>query len=231
MKKIVVSLALVIALCGIAAAQSVPTFQSSNCANSPQMGRATLCWDTVVNQWFYWNPTTMAFTETSGASGTVHTGTGLTGNGSSGTPVAISPPVSVANGGTGTTSSGAVAYSNVSGGFAANVNLTGTDSVSLSGGNQKLTLTANETLTINEGTISNTPSATNLYRTQFEICQNGTGGYTIALSAGTGVSNIYLSGGASSLGNTLTASYGDWLTCNYDGTNLRCGFSQVNEPC
>lgn len=126
--------------------------------------------------------------------------------------------------------SGAAAYSNISGGFAANANLTGTDTVSLSTGNQKLTLTANETLTIQKGTITNTPSATNIYTNQFEICQNATGNFTLAFAAGTGVSNIYWNGGAQP-GYTVTPSNGDWYTCQYDGTNLRCRETMSNAPC
>lgn len=165
-----------------------------------------------------------------GSGGTIHVGTGLTGNGSVGSPVALSTPVAVGNGGTSSTASGAVAYSNIAGGMVANVNLAGTDTISLAGGNQKFTLTANETLTIQEGAITNTPSATNLYRTQFEICQNNTGNFTLAFAAGTGVSNIYWSGGAQP-GYTLTAGNGDWYSCSYDGTYLRCAETMSNVPC
>lgn len=122
-------------------------------------------------------------------------------------------------GGTGSTSS-----------MAANTNLTGTDTVSLSGGNQKLTLTANETLTIQSGTLPGTPSATNLILTQFEICQNGTGNFTLAFATGTGVTNLYWSGGAQP-GYTLTASNGDWYACSFDNTSLRCRETMSNQPC
>jgi hypothetical protein len=175
-----------------------------------------------------------------------------------GTAATISTPISVANGGSGSSASGAVAYSNISGGMAASANLgagatAGADTVSLAIGNQKLVLTANESnsgctanatpdacctgsgtgtcgLTIQEGSISNTPSTTNLFRSQFEICQNGTGNFQLAFLAGTGVSNIYWSGG-SQPGYTLTASNGDWYECNYDGTNLRCRMTMSNLPC
>jgi hypothetical protein len=47
------------------------------------------------------------------SAGMVSTGAGLIGNGSSGNPVALSAPVSVANGGTGATAAGATAAGNV----------------------------------------------------------------------------------------------------------------------
>jgi hypothetical protein len=142
----------------------------------------------------------------------------------------LTTPLSVAQGGSGAAASGAAAYSNIAGGIAANVNLTGTDTIFLSSGNQKLTLTANETLTIQAGSIANTPSATNLYRAQFRICQNATGNFTLAFVAGTGVSNIYWSGGAQP-GYTLTPNNGDSYECFYDGTNLRCREFMSNVPC
>jgi hypothetical protein len=205
------------------------------------------------------------------SSSAVTTGIGLAGNGSSGSPIALSTPVAVSNGGTGAVSagaaaahnigaaaqgansditslsglttplsvaqggsgaavSGAAAYSNIAGGVAANVNLTGTDAISLSAGNQKLTLTANETLTIQAGSIANTPSATNLYRVQFRICQNATGNFTLAFAPGPGVNNIYWSGAAQP-GYTLTPNNGDWYECFYDGANLRCREFMSNVPC
>lgn len=144
--------------------------------------------------------------------------------------------------------------------MAANVNLTGSDTVSLSGGNQKFTLTANESnagctgsaapdacctgagtgtcgLTIQEGALPGTPSTTNLYTTQFEICQNGTGNFQLAFAAGTGVINFEWSGSGSASatvgqpGYTLTAGNADWYACNFDGTSLRCKETMSNQPC
>lgn len=186
--------------------------------------------------------------------------------------------------------------------MAANANLTGTDTVLLANGSQKLTLTANETLTIaltnlpawqsthsyalntqifpttnntagnyfqvtacsggcpqnsggsqpnwasscgahystctdgsvtwtNEGPVLLTSaSATSLPTFNFQICQNGTGNFTLAFAAGTGVSNLYWSGGAQPA-YTLTANNGDMYTCTFDGTNLRCQETMSNQPC
>ncbi len=122
------------------------------------------------------------------------------------------------------------ALTNLAGPFAANVNLTGTDTMSLSGGNQKFTLTANETLTIQSGTLPVTASATKWYPVQFEICQNVTGNFTLAFTAGSGVGAIQWSGGAQP-GYTLTPSNGDLYSCIYNGTNLACREIVSNVPC
>ena len=171
----------------------------------------------------------------------------------------VTSTLPVANGGTGSNASGAVASSNVGGGWAANVNLTGTDTISLSGGNQKLSIGANETLTIQSGTIANTPSATNVYTSQLEICQfanancltgshnpvacctgmgTGTcGNSTLTFAAGTGITNFQWYGSGTSgatlgqLGYTLTQGNGDQYLLNYDGTNLKVSEPLPNTPC
>src|SRR5215831_21029695 len=51
--------------------QGPPLF-SFDCAHSPQFGRALVCWDTTLNTWFYWNPTTKAYVQS--------TTTGIIGN-------------------------------------------------------------------------------------------------------------------------------------------------------
>jgi hypothetical protein len=54
-------LAIFVMAAGTASAQQVPMFQSTNCANSPQMGRAILCYDSTLNGFFSWNPTVDVF--------------------------------------------------------------------------------------------------------------------------------------------------------------------------
>jgi hypothetical protein len=125
---------------------------------------------------------------------------------------------------------GGANVASLTGVFAANVNLTGSDATAVSTGNAKFTLAANESLTINSGTPSPAASATLQYPWMFQVCQGGAGNYTLAFVAGTGVSNIYWSGG-SQPGYTLTLNYGDYYACWYDGTNLRCRLSMANQPC
>jgi hypothetical protein len=64
MKKILTfaaSLALAICLRTVAHAQGVPSFQSANCAQSPQYGLASACWDTTLLQWFGWDISSKAY--------------------------------------------------------------------------------------------------------------------------------------------------------------------------
>jgi hypothetical protein len=112
--------------------------------------------------------------------------------------------------------------------WAPNVNLTGTDTVSLSEGNAQYTLTANETLTIQAGSLSATPI--NRFDWQFEVCQNAGGNFTLAFSPGTGISAIQWSGG-SQPGYSMTASNGDVYDCSYNGTNLYCREIISNVEC
>lgn len=107
---------------------------------------------------------------------------------------------------------------------------TNTDTTTLGCGSQKLTLTANDTLTIAQGTLAVTPSVTSVIGINFLICQNATGNFTLAFAAGSGISNIYWNGGAQP-GYTLTANNGDAYSCSFDGTNLRCAQTMSNVPC
>jgi hypothetical protein len=112
--------------------------------------------------------------------------------------------------------------------WAPNLNLTGSDTVSLSDGNAQYTLTANEQLTIETGSLSASP--TNRFDWQFEVCQNATGNFTLAFSPGTGVSAINWSGG-SQPGYSMAASNGDFYDCSYNGTNLTCREIISNVSC
>jgi hypothetical protein len=107
--------------------------------------------------------------------------------------------------------------------FASNQNLTGTDTINMcAAGYVKLTLTANETLTISATGCPNTPTPNTRYELEAQICQNGTGNYTYSgFTNGTNISNVYYQNGQVP-GNTLVANYGDWWACDYDGTNLYC---------
>jgi hypothetical protein len=70
MKKILifaVSLALALWLRSVAHAQGVPSFQSTNCANSPQYGLASACWDTTLLQWFGWSTSLKQYVSTGGS--------------------------------------------------------------------------------------------------------------------------------------------------------------------
>jgi hypothetical protein len=111
--------------------------------------------------------------------------------------------------------------------WAANTNLTGTDTVSLAGGNAQFTLTANENLTI-QGTSGYSP--TDRLEWQFEVCQNSTGNNSLAFVAGSGISAIQWSGGLQP-GYTTTALNGDFYDCSYNGTNLYCWEIISNVPC
>lgn len=126
--------------------------------------------------------------------------------------------------------------------FAANATLTGTDTISLSTGNQKLTLptsgtSATETLTIQKGALSPAASALNVFVVQFLICQNTGGNVTLTFAAGSGITNFEwtVAGSTSATvgqpGYTLTAGNGDWYTCTFDNTNLKCSEVMSNQPC
>jgi hypothetical protein len=70
MKKILifaVSLVLALWLRSIAHAQGVPSFQSTNCAQSPQYGLASACWDTTLLQWFGWSTSLKQYVSTGGS--------------------------------------------------------------------------------------------------------------------------------------------------------------------
>lgn len=108
---------------------------------------------------------------------------------------------------------------------------TNTDTTTLGCGSQKLTLTANDTLTIAKGTLAVTPSVTSVIGINFLICQDGTGNHTLSIAAdGTTVLHLYWNGGAQP-GYTLTANNGDAYSCSFDGTNLRCAQTMSNQPC
>lgn len=114
----------------------------------------------------------------------------------------------------------------------ASVTLTGTDTVLLSAGAQKVVMpntsgTA-ETITLSSTGVTPTASPTTQWPNTFEICQ-GTGGNDTLTFALSGISNLYWSGGVQP-GYTLTASRCDWYSCKYDGTNIRCAQTMSNQP-
>jgi hypothetical protein len=112
--------------------------------------------------------------------------------------------------------------------WTASVNLTGTDTVPLLANGAKYVLTANETLTIQQGSVA--ASLTRRSRFAMQICQNATGNFTLSFAAGKGISNINWSGGMQP-GYTLTANSGDFYECLYDGSNLDCRETISNVPC
>jgi hypothetical protein len=162
----------------------------------------------------------------------------------------LSAALPVAQGGTASTTSGALAFSNVAGAFAANTNLTGADTLVLTG-NATVTLAANESnngctgsgmpdaccsgpqtgscgLTLSASGI--TASSTAIYTTRFQICQNGTGNFQLAFLPGTGISTVNWDGGQQP-GYTLTPSTGDLYRCDYNGSIVNCALSMSAIPC
>jgi hypothetical protein len=111
--------------------------------------------------------------------------------------------------------------------WAANTNLTGADTVSLSDGNAQFTITAHEVLTI-QGTSGYSP--TNRLEWQFEVCQKAHDHHSLRFLAGSGISAIQWSGGLQP-GYTTTAGNGDFYDCDYNGTNLYCWKTISNVPC
>lgn len=131
-------------------------------------------------------------------------------------------------------------YQGIPRNMGANVTLSGgTDTVTLASGNQKVTLGANEVITLAAGTFPITSSATNINPITLEVCQDGTGNRTLNFVAGAGVTNICYSGGGTCaaspaqpvIGYTLTASNGDVWKVDFNGTNVYLSQVMTNVPC